>query len=193
MDSSQLLEYIIKPSLQTLDLYSYEASILLLATAAQESQGGYYIKQLGGGPARGIFQMETETHDDIYDNFLVYRPELLNKFKPLLLPFWDKSQQLIVNPLYASAMARVHYYRVSDPLPQVGMEEMWPYYKEFYNTSLGAATEEEWLQKRSGSRTGIDTLSLLFNFIPGTKKPPWELIFPLGVFLWVRVIEALET
>ena len=47
---------------------------LLLGTAAVES---YFIyrRQLGGGPAVGLWQMESRTARDIFDNYLRYRPE----------------------------------------------------------------------------------------------------------------------
>ena len=55
--------------LQTV-LVSQEAENLLMGTAAQESALGEYIRQLGNGPALGIFQMEPETFDDIVRNYL---------------------------------------------------------------------------------------------------------------------------
>ena len=45
------------------DLYSRNAEELLMLTAACESNLGHYFKQLGGGPALGIFQVEPATYD----------------------------------------------------------------------------------------------------------------------------------
>src|SRR5260221_162978 len=56
---------------------------LLLGTALQES-GLTYRVQLGGGPARGLFQMEPNTHDDIWDNFLKYRVPLATAVRAFL-------------------------------------------------------------------------------------------------------------
>ena len=39
--------------------------ILLLGTCAQESLYGHYFTQLDNGPARGFFQMEPVTFEDI--------------------------------------------------------------------------------------------------------------------------------
>ena len=145
MDPKQLLEHIIRPALEILQMVSREAEILLLATAAQESRCGHYIKQVKG-PALGIFQMEPATHRDIYENFLQYKPSIERRMDPIRFPYWSKQKQLVVNPLYSAAMARLQYFRDSQPLPEVSKEAMWEYYKRVYNTHLGAAKEHEWDQ-----------------------------------------------
>jgi len=45
------------------DLASPVAVKLLLGTAAQESRFGTFLHQLGGGPAKGAFQMEPATFE----------------------------------------------------------------------------------------------------------------------------------
>jgi len=62
MDKTQLRE-LIQVVLKEYDLYSRDAEELLMLTAAVESNLGYYIKQVGGGPALGIFQCEPDTLD----------------------------------------------------------------------------------------------------------------------------------
>ena len=42
---------------------------LLMGTCAQESHMGTYLRQLGGGPALGIFQMEPFTFLDLRARF----------------------------------------------------------------------------------------------------------------------------
>ena len=143
MDSKQLLTHFIEPACSLIGLASDEASILLLATAAVESDNGKYVKQIGG-PALGWYQMEPATHQDLYDNFLKYKPTLENKLKFLALPGFDRSHQLTVNPLYAAGAARLQYYRVPKPLPEIGVESMWPYYKDHWNSHKGATTYSKW-------------------------------------------------
>lgn len=46
---------------------------------------------------------------------------------------------LIPHPLYAAAMCRVHYLRVSAPIPS-DLAGQVAYYKAHYNTAAGAAT-----------------------------------------------------
>lgn len=57
MDKRQLRN-LIRRVLIGIGGYSEEAENLLMGTAAQESALGEYIRQLGNGPALGIFQME---------------------------------------------------------------------------------------------------------------------------------------
>jgi len=63
---------VIAPVLQKSGLDSEAAEELLLGTAVQESLNFKYRRQMGGGPARGYFQMEPATHDDIWDNYLQF-------------------------------------------------------------------------------------------------------------------------
>jgi hypothetical protein len=142
---SQFKDLIVVPTLKYLDPeipFSDAAVNLLLLTWATESQGGKYIKQLGGGPALSVFQMERDTHDDHWKNWLRYKPDLWTKVDKLTLRhqfLLDRFDELAGNLYYATAMARVHYYRSSYKLPdaddEIGLAMMW---KGVYNTHLGA-------------------------------------------------------
>lgn len=143
LDLEQFTDLIIEPTLEHLGLYSVAASELVLGTAIQESNLKY-IKQLGTGPALGLFQMEPATHNDIWDNFLRYRQSLYNK----VLDFDDMdATAMIWNMRYACAMCRVHYRRVREPLPAAGdIENQAHYWKDHYNTHLGAGTPDEYIE-----------------------------------------------
>ena len=145
MKAAHLRNEIIIPTLDFLGMNSKEAQHLLLGTAAQESHMGRYLVQLGevadGG--LGIYQMEKKTHDDIWENYLVYRPSLAEEICKLLIPAVPKHEQLIGNLYYATAMARLHYRRVTDPLPDVNIVNISEYWKKHYNTHLGKGTVEE--------------------------------------------------
>lgn len=39
-----------------------------MMACAHESLGGKYRRQLGGGPARGVLQIEKATHDDVWEH-----------------------------------------------------------------------------------------------------------------------------
>lgn len=127
--------------------YSETAVELLMLTAAQESHLGTYLKQLGEGPARGIFQMEPATESDIYENYLKYKTELNGKILDLhgtvAIGEGFVLDPLQVNLAYQIAMARVHYRRVSDPLPEIEVTALAAYWKKHYNTRLGRGTVEE--------------------------------------------------
>ena len=75
----------IRPALTTLAAGGIAAEQLLLGTAIQESLL-IHRQQLGGGPALGLFQMETATHDDCWNNFLKFRKGLADKVRRTLNP-----------------------------------------------------------------------------------------------------------
>lgn len=144
MIANHLKKYVIHPTLEMFELGGKDAENLLLGTAAQESHMGEYLHQLGNGPALGIYQIEPHTHDDIWDNYLVYRTDLREHVNTLLNSAESKYTQLVTNLSYATIIARLVYYRVPEPLPtnKAGYAEYW---KKYYNTELGKGTEAEFL------------------------------------------------
>ena len=143
MHPNQLRE-LITAVLVEMDLYSANACELLMLTAAQESHLGFYIKQVGSGPAKGIFQMEPSTEKDIWDNYLRYKPELAKRVGAMLGEADWEHLQLTGNLLYQIAMARVHYYRRPEALPsRENIDAMARYWKKHYNTHLGKGTVYE--------------------------------------------------
>lgn len=139
------LTTIIEPVLCHLDAFSPAASQLLLGTAVHESLGLRHRRQMGGGPARSYFQMEGATHDDIWDNYLVYQASLKAKIEALLRPGNDKRYELEHNDNYAAGMARAHYRRVRAALPgHNDLDGQANYWKQYYNTPLGAGTPEKY-------------------------------------------------
>ena len=146
MKNEHLLNEIIIPTLDYLEMDSPIARDLLLGTAAQESHMGRYLVQLGGveNGGLGIYQMEQATHDDIWENYLAYRPVLTEKIEALLIPGIPKEDQLKGNLYYATALARLHYRRVPKPFPKVSNAKLLGHYwKNHYNTHLGDGTVEQ--------------------------------------------------
>lgn len=153
MDKTQLREMIdtVLVYLDPIIKYSYTARELLMLTAATESHLGTYWRQIKG-PARGIFQMEPATEQDIWVNFLAYKQPLLKLLKDLLGPANFNFPALQWNLAYQIAMARVHYFRVKKPLPLIGATGNWShkevmqlaeYWKDHYNTSAGKGTPKK--------------------------------------------------
>lgn len=138
------LKSLIASVLKELNLHSDNAVNLLIGTAAQESHLGRYRKQLGGGPALGIFQMEPATFDDIVKNYLRYKPELAARIERVARISRFKAEDLENNDLLATCMARVHYLRVRESIPS-DLEGWARYWKRYYNTPLGKGTEEEFI------------------------------------------------
>ena len=160
MKAQQLHDYIIKPTLEYMggNYNSKNARFLMLCTAAIESDCGYYIKQVGG-PALGIWQMEPETHDDIFANCDAMQDcgNDISHFKYTALqlsPTYNMDEDfeavhsdLIDSPKYACAMARLKYSMDIEPLPDYdNFRSVYDYYKRIYNTPAGASTYEKFKQ-----------------------------------------------
>lgn len=147
INAEQLLSEVIRPVLLKMGggFHSENAEQLLLGTAAQESNCGEHLVQLKEGPARGIFQMETWVAVDHCDFMRRYRPEWAVRIErasgidPRRLDESELEFYLTANLAFAAAMARIHYYRKPDPLPDTvqGWAEYW---KKHYNTEHGHGT-----------------------------------------------------
>lgn len=141
LDVRQLKYEIVRPTLISMGLWSAAAENLLTGTALAESRAAY-VKQVGGGPALGLWQMEPATHDDCWINFLRFpaQSRLATKLQAMLAPDLTRQQQLITNLRYACAMARIRFYRVRDALPvATDAAGLSAYHKAHYNTEQGAA------------------------------------------------------
>lgn len=121
-----------------------EAVELLMGTCAQESHLGKYRRQLGGGPALGIFQMEPATFRDIRDNYLAYHEDLRNKIMEISGVSALEPEDLVENDRLAVCMARAHYSRVREAIP-ASLDGWARYWKQYYNTPLGKGTVEEFV------------------------------------------------
>tara|TARA_B100002003_G_scaffold234199_1_gene247803 strand:+ start:503 stop:982 length:480 start_codon:yes stop_codon:yes gene_type:complete len=153
MDTRQFRDFIVRPALQQINAWTLNAEQLVIATAMAES-GLFFVQQIGRGPARGFFQMEPITHDDIWERYLSRKPTLLNDLKTLIMRDMDLHDQLRGNLFYATAMSRIFYLRFKAPLPKEGdWHGMAAYWKKYYNTHLGAGTTEGFLKK---ARPAID-------------------------------------
>jgi len=136
------LRRLISETLQEIELYSEEAVKLLMGTAAQESGLGTYLRQLRNGPALGIFQIEPATFKDLFENYLFKKPDLFNKVKTFAIEL--EAEEMVWNLKFAIVMARIFYLRMPGSLPTT-LNGMAKYYKQYYNTPLGAGTEEEFI------------------------------------------------
>ena len=140
-------DYIIFPTLQRMgaEYNSMAVRQLLLATAAQESHVGDYLVQVGG-PALSPYQMEPATLKDLHENYL--KPKgLLPLVQQFTSPAALAAPELfstVGELFYATALARMNYRRKPGALPAFDdFKAMWAYYKKYWNSILGAATEAE--------------------------------------------------
>lgn len=155
MKPVQFHRFVQVPVLKRLDLDSPSARILMLGTALYESQGLTYIDQVTGtggplkddrlGPAVSPYQIEPATHTDLWRNFLADRR--CDRLRLAVLDMqatWPSiEQQLAANLYYATAIARLIFYRARPPLPAADdLDGLALYYKVHFNTFAGKATPD---------------------------------------------------
>lgn len=126
--------------------FSQDAVDLLVMIACHESQLRF-TKQIRG-PALGLFQMEPETHDDIWKNFITKnqkREFAVAKFLPSRHSLYENTAELLQTDVrYATVMARVFFQRFREPIPTTDLGKA-EYAKKYWNTELGKATVRDYL------------------------------------------------
>jgi len=151
LNVTQFRDNVVKPALSTLalgnaDMNSPQAEELLMGTAVQESSL-IYLRQLSGGPGLGVFQIEPSTHDDVWTNYLAFRPELAAVVNTLAAGGKGTSAQLPWNMGYSAAIARLIYWRAPATMPSAsgGTQALAAFWKQYYNTGSGAGTAAQWV------------------------------------------------
>ena len=148
---------------------------LCLGTGIQEGGNYSFIKQYTNNSIDGVgcsyWQVEPATHNDNWQSYLKYRPELAKKFLILAgeriifeeLPevnhegfiknyienerYKSKTDDVLIHTLpYAIAHCRLWYYRQNFKMPEYfELEEIANIWKTYYNTKDGAGTVEEFI------------------------------------------------
>jgi len=109
---------------------------LLAETMAVESDYGLYCKQMNG-PARGVYQMEPNTLNDLKTNYILYHPE-----------YYEHLDGTLMDMTYATITACLQYQRFNDPVPATRLERAY-HWKHRWNTRLGKGTVRDYLRKAS--------------------------------------------
>lgn len=144
----------INRTLQKLGAYdsrmATEASVqILLGTAAQESDLGYFLTQDPAGPGRGPYQIEQPTHLDVIRYIERSDKEGLLWIVEDLVPAGSTlgDEWLLVDNLaYSHAIARIRYWMVPEAMPEAGdIEGLGRYWKRHYNTIKGKGTVDEFV------------------------------------------------
>lgn len=138
------LQLLVTRTLQAIEAWSPEAVELLMGTSAHESLGWQFRRQLGGGPALGIYQIEPFTHDDCWNNYLNYRPDLATKILIVSGISFPNAAALEHNDVYSTCIARVKYMRDPQPIPTT-LTAQAEYWKRVYNTFMGKGTVQEYI------------------------------------------------
>lgn len=165
MNIRQFFRLVVRPTLHDIGLASPTAEALVLGTALHESAGLTFIDQVTGqadkapGPGLGVYQIEQPTHADVFNHFLDFPKQAALKAKVVAFraPEPRGAIQLVTNLAYATAICRVIYYRVREPLPDVNdLAGLGRYWKDHYNTSAGKGTAEQWVASWQKYMNGVD-------------------------------------
>lgn len=137
----------IRSTLQLFGYWSPSAEEMLLSTSAQESHCGATRKQIGGGPGRGIYQIELNTEIDIWKNFLLYRSDLKERIFQISGVSGPDPIALEHNLTYQHLLCRCYYLRIKEMLPKADdIYALAWYWKRYFNTLSGKGNEEEFVQ-----------------------------------------------
>lgn len=146
MDINQFQSEILIDTIADMANFNSDVVTCMTMIAAHESLGCTHVVQNGGGPAKGPYQMETRTHDDVWNNsdniwddaykleFISYR-DYANKKHPT-------ADRMVYDLKYATFMARKRLHMDTNPIPK-GLEACSEYCKEYWNAG-GKATAEEY-------------------------------------------------
>ena len=118
-------------------LHSDHCVELLAMIAAHESLGGKHRRQIGGGPALGIFQIEPVTHNSVWDNSDTI------KSRAARFGIKEDVSRLEADDRYSVWVARHYLLMDVNPLPKTP-EAMAQYCKSYWNRT-GKATPEKYL------------------------------------------------
>ncbi len=118
-------------------LHSDHCVELMAMICAHESLGGKHRRQIGGGPALGLFQIEPPTHNSIWDNSDSIRARAQR------YGIKEDVSKLETDDRYSIFVARHYLAMDRNPLPKTP-EEMAAYCKSYWNRT-GEATPEKYI------------------------------------------------
>jgi len=153
IDAGQFLKGVIRPTLSCMGriidkrMATEDSENLILGTACAESQLTY-LKQLNDGVAQGFYQMEPATYADIVEYCERKGSDFKNKVIYCIYQEMHREMphgsQLMYNLRLQTVFARLHYWRVTEPIPAATPAQAL-YWKTYYNTALGKGTVQHYI------------------------------------------------
>ena len=133
MQAGQFRDEIVAPVLWRLGMWSADAESLMMATAVHESEGLRYVRQRGGGPAMGFFQVEPMTARDVIGRYFRDKVNLRRRFENAVMwreEWHDRIAERLLNDMaFNCAVARMVYWQTPEVLPPgndvLGMAKYW--------------------------------------------------------------------
>jgi len=147
-------KHIVDPTLKKLDMYSPAASNLMIGTALQESLL-MFLRQKGGGPGTGLYQMEPRWHREFWERYVWPRGRMADLFYPIVrvrdlspdvMDYLDRKLETDLE--YQTAIARMYYWQFPEPLPAADdISGLARYWKQYWNTERGAGRTEQFIHR----------------------------------------------
>ncbi len=134
---------ILTPTLEALQFRDIELKELLVFTCAVESAGGTYVRQVNG-PALGIYQLEPNTFSDLWYNYILRKPDIVNLLSLNLgLHRLPDPIEVITDLKLATAFCALLYKYRKAQIKSIDPNDLWDVYKPLYNTEKGAAVKDK--------------------------------------------------
>ena len=150
LEPKHVLVYVIRPTLGRMAeatspaMASPAAERLVLGSMVYESRL-VWLRQLAGGPAMGLGQMEPNTFHDLWKR-AAFSKELFQVLRGCLCSFLAPVEQMTGNLYLQVAMCRLLYWYAPGALPGPSdVAGLANYYKQHYNTSLGKGSPDGWV------------------------------------------------
>ena len=142
-DINQFRQDILSPTLEALQIRDLSFKELLVFTCAVESAGGTYVRQIKG-PALGIYQIEPNTFTDLWHNYILRKPDIVNLLSLNLgLHRMPELDEIITDLKLATALCALLYKYRKAQINSFHPEDLWSVYKPLYNTEKGSANKED--------------------------------------------------
>jgi hypothetical protein len=161
INAVDLLEHVIKPTLDYLAVDSDAAEQLLLGTAAQGSDFDPFCHRRRG---LGLYQITAKQHRNAWDNYLAYRPDLASRVRGLASQHQflkNPDQELTTNLAYSTAIAWIIYLQSESQLPAAddadGLSHFWEsnFCQQQNNTDGLAQHFAQWIRNNNVSTQAI--------------------------------------
>lgn len=153
--SKDFQRLIVEPTLAKLAHYdprmnSPASLILVMGTAAQESDLGFFwVQNTPQEVGKGFYSMEENTLNFLMSYLDRSGKETLKEIILRMVSMENQSnllQELIDNPKFATAMARLRYWPIKESLPHKNdLLALGAYWDKYYNGNPTYGTAEEWV------------------------------------------------
>jgi len=146
IDPWHFRDYIVRPVLKEMQCWSVDAENLLCGTALVESRLKSLV-QTPSGYAKGVFQIEEPTYQDVAKRFRERHFEKSERFlRFAALTALPPHAGLLIGNMYIGCyIARAKYYLNPEPVPSE-LEAQAEYWNRIYNTRIDKEAQQRYIE-----------------------------------------------